>query len=158
MTDNAFLQLDPAADADISAALSLAGDVFDRFEAPCYPSEGVKAFHDFLESEKLSLRIKSCDIPIWVCKRGSEIIGMMALRDGNHVCLAFTAEKYQRQGVGKGLFAMLEKFSASKGFTEITVNSSPYGMPFYKALGFLPSDMEQINDGIIITPMIKQIH
>ena len=35
----------------------------------------------------------------------------------------------------------------------ITLNSSPYGLPFYQALGFLPTDQEQIVNGIRFTPM-----
>ena len=35
----------------------------------------------------------------------------------------------------------------------ITLNSSPYGLPFYKALGFVPTDNEQIVNGIRFTPM-----
>jgi predicted GNAT family N-acyltransferase len=35
----------------------------------------------------------------------------------------------------------------------ITVNSSPYGVPFYHALGFEDSDKEQTVNGIRFTPM-----
>ncbi|MDD6308759.1 MAG: GNAT family N-acetyltransferase [Clostridia bacterium] len=33
------------------------------------------------------------------------------------------------------------------------MNSSPYGLPFYKALGFVPTDNEQIVNDIRFTPM-----
>ena len=35
----------------------------------------------------------------------------------------------------------------------ITLNSSPYGLPFYKALGFTSKDSEQTVNGIRFTPM-----
>ena len=35
----------------------------------------------------------------------------------------------------------------------ITLNSSPYGLPFYQALGFLSTDQEQTVNGIRFTPM-----
>ena len=45
---------------------------------------------------------------------------------------------------------------AMKGKT-ITLNSSPYGKPFYLFLGFIPTDDEQIVNGIRFTPMKKDI-
>lgn len=36
---------------------------------------------------------------------------------------------------------------------EITLNSSPYGLPFYLAIGFIPLSDEQEMNGIKFTPM-----
>ncbi|MBR2256157.1 MAG: GNAT family N-acetyltransferase, partial [Blautia sp.] len=38
---------------------------------------------------------------------------------------------------------------------KITLNSSPYGLPFYKALGFKETGSEQTVNGICFTPMEK---
>ena len=35
----------------------------------------------------------------------------------------------------------------------LTLNSSPYGLPFYLALGFVPQSEEQEINGIRFTPM-----
>ena len=35
----------------------------------------------------------------------------------------------------------------------ITLNSSPYGRPFYKAIGFVLTDEEKTVNGIRFTPM-----
>ena len=35
----------------------------------------------------------------------------------------------------------------------ITLNSSPYGLPFYKAIGFVPTEEEKTVNGIRFTPM-----
>ena len=35
----------------------------------------------------------------------------------------------------------------------ITLNSSPYGLPFYKAIGFVQTDEEKTVNGIRFTPM-----
>ena len=35
----------------------------------------------------------------------------------------------------------------------ITLDSSPYGIPFYKAIGFVPTDEEKTVNGIRFTPM-----
>jgi predicted GNAT family N-acyltransferase len=36
----------------------------------------------------------------------------------------------------------------------LTVNSSPYAVPVYAKLGFVPTDREQVQSGIRYTPMI----
>ena len=38
----------------------------------------------------------------------------------------------------------------------ITVNSSPYGLGFYKKLGFVPTEEEKTINGIRFTPMIYE--
>ena len=35
----------------------------------------------------------------------------------------------------------------------ITLNAAPFGLPFYQALGFLPTAEEQTVNGIRFTPM-----
>ncbi len=35
----------------------------------------------------------------------------------------------------------------------ITLNSSPYGLLFYRAIGFVPTDEEKTVNGIRFTPM-----
>ncbi|MCR5316778.1 MAG: GNAT family N-acetyltransferase [Treponema sp.] len=47
---------------------------------------------------------------------------------------------------------MRKKFKNKKGET-VTLNSSPYGLPFYKARGFVPTDEEKTVNGIRFTPM-----
>ncbi len=52
---------------------------------------------------------------------------------GNHICFFFVDGSYHRKGVGTRMFCYLMKDYNGK---TITVNSSPYGVPFYKAIGF----------------------
>ena len=41
-----------------------------------------------------------------------------------------------------------------RGSNKITLNSSPYGLPFYQHFGFITTDSEQHKDGFIFTPMV----
>ena len=52
------------------------------------------------------------------------------------------------------MFRYLLKDYSSK---TITLNSSPYGVPFYKAVGFVPTDEEKTVNGIRFTPMEYRI-
>lgn len=56
----------------------------------------------------------------------------------------------QWKGVGTRMFRYFLKDYSGK---TITLNSSPYGVPFYKAIGFVPTDEEKTINGIRFTPM-----
>ena len=67
-----------------------------------------------------------------------------------HICFFFVDGEYHRRGIGTKLFWRLRgDFPGQK----ITLNSSPYGLPFYKALGFKETENEQTVNGIRFTPM-----
>ena len=92
---------------------------------------------------------------MWGAFIGGELAGVMCLRAPCHISLAFVAARYQRRGVGKALMgALLEHVKrALPDARQVTVNSSPYGAPFYRALGFCDTDREQCVTGIRFIPM-----
>jgi RimJ/RimL family protein N-acetyltransferase len=66
-----------------------------------------------------------------------------------NVAIALISE-FWNQGIGTRMFrSLLEDFSNEK----ITLNSSPFGVAFYKAIGFVPTDEEKTVNGIRFTPM-----
>ena len=50
-----------------------------------------------------------------------------------------------------------EEYVLGQGRDRITVNASPYGIPFYHKLGFSDIDREQVVGGMTITPMRKML-
>ena len=61
--------------------------------------------------------------------------------------------QYHRKGVGTKMFDyLLENYKGNI----ITVNSSPYGLGFYKKLRFVPTEEEKTINGIRFTPMIYE--
>lgn len=60
-----------------------------------------------------------------------------------------------RQGVASAIFRFLlrDLLSENPELGEITLNSSPYGKPFYLHLGFVPLSEEKELNGIKFTPM-----
>lgn len=142
---------------EVEAALTLAWEVFLQFEAPDYGEEGVETFRkDIVENSEY----------IAQCKQGLRtiygafdqdtlvaIIGMNTRRD--HIDLVFTRQEYQRRGISSAIFQylLMDLMKEKPGQREITLNSSPYGVPFYLRLGFVPLSEEQEKDGIRYTPM-----
>ena len=76
---------------------------------------------------------------------------MLGIREEKcHICFFFVEGEYHRLGIGRKLFKrMREDFPGRT----ITLNSSPYGLPFYNALGFKATDREKTVNGIRFTPM-----
>ena len=131
---------------EISAALDLAWRVFSEYESPDYSEEGIEEFRKCLHDEEYLAGIE-----YYGAFDAEKLVGTIGIRpDRKHICFFFVDGKYHRQGIGTRLFrSVLQDYPEQT----ITVNSSPYGVPFYHALGFEDSDKEQTVNGIRFTPM-----
>ena len=108
-------------------ALALAWKVFTEYESPDYTPEGTEEFRKALENETYLAGLR-----YYGAFDGDKLIGLLAIRvRQRHICFFFVDAEYHRRGIGTKLFRRLrEDFPGQK----ITLNSSPYGLPFYKAL------------------------
>lgn len=143
--------------AETDEALALALEVFMQFEAPDYKPEGTAAFkRDIIENEEYIQNCRQGICPIYSAFDGERIIGIMGMRPNKtHINLVFVKKEYHRQGVATALFHFLleDVLRENPELKEITLNSSPYGKPFYLHIGFVPLSEEQETDGIRFTPM-----
>ena len=128
-------------------ALELAWRVFVEYESPDYSPEGTEEFKKCLHDETYLSGIR-----YYGAFADDRLIGLLGIREEQaHICFFFVDGEYHRRGIGTGLFLkMREDFPKHM----ITLNSSPYGLPFYRYLGFKATDGEQIVNGIRFTPMI----
>lgn len=138
---------------EIKEALQLAQDVFMQFEAPYFTKRGVKSFTDFLWGKNVKKMLAKGEFVIWGCYSGDVLAGMIALRNGSHISLAFVRGDFHRQGIGRMLYAEAKARALAYKAKRITVNASDFGIPFYRAMGFKETDMQLEADGIIYTPM-----
>lgn len=137
-----------------SMAMELAWKTFLKFEAPEYPPEGVRSFHDFITDDMLHKMYLMGSYQMFAAFDKDRMIGMITMRDEGHISLLFVDENYHRKGVGRSLMQCLENYLLSEmGINKITVNASPYGEGFYRRLGFESTDVKMQKDGIIYTPM-----
>ena len=104
---------------EMDGAIDLAWHVFLEFEALDYSEQGVKEFWKSIHDEAYLNQLR-----IYGAFEDEKILGIIATRnEGGHVALFFVDGKYQRQGIGKDLFALVCKENTSGS---ITVNSSPF--------------------------------
>jgi GNAT superfamily N-acetyltransferase len=123
-------------------ALDLALRMFTEYEMPEYEPEA-------LENFKLALKIKNA----FVATKNGKIIGMINERGDGHVSMLFVDGDYHRNGIATALMKHIADDLKSKDIKQITVNSSPFGIPFYENYGFTATDEMQRKDGFIYLPM-----
>lgn len=96
---------------------------------------------------------------ILVARIDDKVIGMIDVRDNNHICLFFVAKEFQSKHIGRKLFeeAISRCITKRPKNTEIEVNSSTFAIDIYRKLGFIQLDKEQMVNGIKFVPMSKTI-
>lgn len=87
-------------------------------------------------------------------KLNNKIVGMMEVKENNHICLFFVDPDHHKQGIGKKLIDEIVKSLKEKS-DFITVNSSTFAENIYRGYGFNRTDKIQEKDGIIFVPMKK---
>lgn len=136
-------------ESETDAALRLVWNVFVEFEAPDYGREGVDEFQKCLNDAGFLAGIRYYGA---FCEK--KLVGVLGVREQEaHVYFLFVDGAYHRRGVGTALFQRLRQ---DRPESKITVNSSPYGLQFYQALGFTAIGDERTVNGIRFTPMVYE--
>ncbi|WP_321991767.1 GNAT family N-acetyltransferase [Marispirochaeta aestuarii] len=130
---------------------NLVSSVFNEFVGFEYTEEGNKVFNDLIKPENILERHKSGNIILTYEKNG-RIIGIIEVRDNNHICLFFVDKRYHNKGIGRELFnEMLLKIEGKTEYLE--VNASPFSEEIYSRLGFKSIDNKKEINGILFIPM-----
>jgi len=137
--------------AELNDTLELIRNVFSEFEAPDYEPEGVETFFAFSEETSIKESIASGELKFWICKSRRSLAGALAVKNGCHICMLFVDKRFHRQGIATRLLEAA--FSGTDSSSIITVNSSPYGVPFYHAAGFSDTSPLTVKNGIKYVPM-----
>ena len=144
--------------ADWEETMEMTWRTFMKFEAADYGMEGVENFRNFIADPMLKRMFLLGNYHMFVATHMGEIVGMVSLRDKNHVSLLFVDEAYHRKGIGRKLIETIGAFSKEEyGRNEITVNAAPYGLAFYKTIGFHSISPLTCNGGIKYISMKKEI-
>ena len=144
--------------SDWEETMTMTWKTFMKFEAADYGEEGIKSFRNFISDSMLRRMFLLGTYHMYVATCNEKIVGMVTLRDENHISLLFVDEAYHRQGIGRRLIDIIGAFSKEEyGRMNITVNAAPYGVKFYQKVGFCTMGPMVMNDGIKYTPMMKEI-
>lgn len=134
---------------------ALVRQVYDEFVAPDYTDEGNCTFYAWIAPARIAerQRIQTC---LWMALVADRVVGVLEIRNENHLCLLFVNRQCQGQGIAKKLFAVAcdEMLYRNPQLKEVTVNASPYAVRVYERLGFTSAGSKSESDGIIYYPMV----
>lgn len=143
--------------SEVEAAMDLALEVFMQFEAPDYDPSGAETFkRDIVENAEYLEKAKQGICPIYGAFDADKIVALIGMRSNRtHINLVFTKKEYHRRGIARAIFHYLlnDILEENPSLEALTLNASPYGLPFYLAIGFIPQSEEQEMNGIRFTPM-----
>lgn len=137
-----------------SAVASLVIDVFNEFVAPLFAEEGIEEFNRYTSAEDIAGRIDNGNM-LLVAEAEDEIVGIIEVRENNHVGWLFVDKRFQRTGVGRHLLKRAVELCRQRDHTvnRIPVNSSPNAVAAYRRFGFHAIEDEKTVNGIRHTPM-----
>jgi GNAT superfamily N-acetyltransferase len=137
----------------------LVARVFRRHVAPLFSEEGIEEFLRYISVDAIRQRSSSNHF-VLVARAEHGSVGMIEVRDYDHVSLLFVDTAYQRQGIARELLrrALAVCRQRRPDGRTIDVNSSPNAVPAYERLGFHRQGPEKIKNGIRYVPMVLDLH
>jgi len=86
-------------------------------------------------------------------------VGMIEIRDYNHISLLFVDKEFQGEGIARELFTEALKICKlkDKSIVKIYVHASPFSIPVYQKLGFQKTGDMQEQFGIKYLPMERVV-
>jgi ribosomal protein S18 acetylase RimI-like enzyme len=132
----------------------LVSRVFDEFVAPDFPREGVEEFLKFIQPDALRER-SGRDSFALLATLNDEMVGMIEIRDHDHISLYFVDQAHMGEGIGRELWCRALAICRRErpDLAQISVNSSLYAVSIYEKLGFRQTKPEQMVNGIRFVPM-----
>ena len=137
--------------------IHIVSSVFDEFVAPQYSDGGIAEFYRYANTKALIKRSKINHFTI-IAEKNDEVIGIIEIRNHNHIPLFFVKPSFQRKGIGKQLLQYVIDvcYRNNPGLQKITVHATPNAVQAYEKMGFVADDAEQCVNGIKYVPMSLQ--
>lgn len=143
---------------DVLDVSELIARVYNELVASEHSPEGVQEFYRYIQPiEFLARQDNNHFTLISVAK--NNIVGVIEIRDYNHISLLFVALDYQRREIAKQLFRKAVQICQSNEprLFRIRVNASLYAVPIYEKLGFRGIGEKQVINGICFVPMVLHL-
>jgi ribosomal protein S18 acetylase RimI-like enzyme len=115
---------------------------------------GAETFLQSVEPNAIEAKITDASFSYFVGFSGSQLAGLIALRNKSHLYHLFVATSFQGQGLSRQLWNYaLKATSTEENTTTFTVNSSIYAQAVYEKLGFIAQGVATETKGIVFIPM-----
>ncbi len=136
----------------------LVRQVFNDFVAPLYAQEGVEEFLRYADPDLMAERAQSNHVTL-IAETNGELIGVIEMKDFNHISLLFVTRERQRQGIGRQLLQVVLTIARQYDpvLSEVDMHSSPNAVDAYERLGFQAVGPDKREHGICFIPMKMRI-
>ncbi len=139
---------------ELDKAFSLIWNTFLQFVAPYYTKEGINTFStNFIENKDFKDSFKNGKQIMYGAYSKGKLVGVVSISACNNISCFFVDKEYHRNGIATMLFNQIFSELKEKQVEKISLNASPYAVPFYHAIGFKDLDEEQDFHGILYIPM-----
>ena len=136
--------------SEYDAAAQLIAATFRDCVAASMTPRGIRTFLDYATAEAIRSRDAS-GCASYVALLENRLVGVLHVRNAEHISLLFVLPEYQGRGIGHALIR-----AADESKPLATVNSSTNAVRAYERCGFRVSGPEQVVDGIRHVPMRRQ--
>ena len=137
----------PGESKEYDAAAQLIAATFEQCVAHSMDARGIETFLAYAAAPALRAR-DAAGCATYVAYDGGTLVGVLHVRDGEHISLLFVRPDRHGQGIGH---ALIER--ADRTTRLASVNSSTNAVRSYERYGFKASGPEQVSDGIRFVPM-----
>ena len=163
-------------EGDWEDAMALCWRVFRKTDAKDYSVEGCESFLRFISDNMLKRMFLLGRYRMYVAKDAGRIVGVISIREHNHIAVRCVDEGYEHSGSGRALIGCVMDYLCDRKVLPLdnedekipdilyekdpgdfcTVNAAPYAWEFYKKLGFERFADAFEREGIISVPMKLQ--
>lgn len=141
-----------ADDAQAISELVQAG--FIEHIAPDWEPSAQRSFLEETEPDKLEPKLSEAAVCL-VCEQHGQVLGVIFVPRPTLVQLLFVAPGHLRKGIARSLWSAVRAHLEEKHpeVTTVELNSSPYAVAAYTALGFFPISQPFRRKGAVATRM-----
>lgn len=125
----------------------------EKYITGTLPVEGKRALLLSMSPEAIKEYLQS-GYSYHVFEADGRLVGVVGVRDNNHLYHLFVADGYQRKGVASRLWKVAKSACVEQtGSGVFTVNSSMNAVGLYKKFGFVAVSEQVEKSGVVFVPM-----
>jgi len=144
----------PACLSDTAAISELMLSLVKEFISHEYSKEGEQIMLNSMSKTAIENNLNQ-GFEYFVAQKSSQaqqIIGVLAIKNKNHIFHLFVDKKYHRQHIAQQLW---QHYLGLENMTHCSVNSSRFAIGFYQSIGFKATDEVYEKQGVTCYPMVR---
>ncbi len=144
--------------SEYAQTCDLVMEMFNKYNAQECTEEGLRLFSCIARPDVIAKGMLEGDVT-WVAATEKKVIGVIKIHRENHIHLLFVDDTWHGKGIARQLFAaaLLHVRENYPEKSHITVNSSSFAVPVYRALGFSTAGNPATKHGVRIVPMTFEV-